>query len=182
METNTVITIFGTILTAVGLRIAWVVGAANTDNGERQAETADAKLRLDLFEKRYRIYLLLSKTFKSFGAHDSIAGNWKENLSVARDASTFLFDDRIAEFINTVIVNVANIDASDHGIADFEASGKLASDECRELRKLRNEHATRMRENYYTFNEIFAEYMRILPPKRKKETFFKRFFRNPRKH
>ncbi|HMM80326.1 MAG TPA: hypothetical protein PKC65_09915 [Pyrinomonadaceae bacterium] len=182
METNTLITIFGTILTAVGLIIAWIVGTANINNGERQAETADAKLRLDLFEKRYRIYLLLSKIFKSFGAHNSIAGNWKENLSVARDASTFLFDDRIADFIDTVILNVSNIDASDHGIADLEASGKLASDECRELRKLRNEHATRMRDSYDTFNEIFADYMCILPPKRKKETFFKRLFRNAVKH
>lgn len=163
METNTLITIFGTILTGVGLWIAWSVGKANADNARRQAENAEAKLRLELFEKRYRIYSDLDDIFARMFNRNSFLFEDFDTFRRIVIESGVLFDASVTEFIIEIRDKALSLASCNDELEDLKSNSRESKNRRAELLKQRAEIRSSLHPAHERFRTLFIEYMRILP-------------------
>lgn len=132
----------------------------------RQYSLGRAKLKLDLFEKRYAVYSSIQKVLANIatqGAFNASLDNPILALDIGTKDAAFLFDDDIATFIDNVrtriskLVYHAKMANKDPPAADYQ----LHVD--REL-----EYYTAIQEDFRVVQEKFAPYLNF----KKLNTFF----------
>ena len=120
-----------------------------------QWRTAQAKLALDLFEKRIAVYDLVREAISIINTHGKVDETADRKLLEAMNASEFLFGDDIREYLEAMWkkfskmrVAQSQLENSDEKIRKKAVSNKY--DLFREITQF-----------YYEGGDVFAHYMRI---------------------
>lgn len=170
MENSTAVAIFAAIITLGQLIVAGIVGWAAHKNGKaiveigrQQAENAEAKLRLDLFDRRLEQYALIDSVFVEFLRSYSFPPSSFVKLHKAREMCRFLLDESIGDYIQELIKNAADYTTASE-ILETNRTNKILSESSYLLfAGERAEIRYYFTSEFAIFQQRFLKYMKILP-------------------
>lgn len=173
MESSVIVAIFGTIITLGQLIVAGIVGWAADKNGKaiveigrQQAENAEAKLRLDLFERRFEQYALIDSVFDEFYRSFSFPPSSFAKLHKASEMCRFLLDESIGEYIQELIKKAAAHVAAVDALESSRTGGALSENEVYKYAQEKAEITRYFTSEFTNFQQRFLKYMKIFPDPR----------------
>lgn len=124
----------------------------------RQWETAHYRLLLDMFDRRFAIYVLF---LDAIGAALSQASDREEHFSALvalRDQQKFIFGSDVSNFITEAIDEIAHLNSSQEAVKKLAEDGYPVEDRKADKSKIENIQQRLLNRQKMTF-DVFKKYM-----------------------
>jgi len=151
-------------IVALGISLAAIIIAGLS--WRTTVENADAKLRLDLFEKRFEQYDVISEILTYIYRTARVEPGAIARLHRTREYCRFLFDESISEYVFHLIGLASRLENISEDLAQGRTAVFPSDEERLRLIRERGELVKTFYKERDVFVKKFTEHMRIMPVKR----------------
>lgn len=140
--------VFTALMTAlIAVIVTWIAF--------RQYKTANAKLNLDLFDKRLTVYQKVRDAVSIVNTHGRSNDIAERNLLEAMAGSEFLFGEDIRRYLDEMWERFLQLRATQEGLKSEDAETRKRSS------RAKSDLVMKITQFYYEGADVFAHYMRM---------------------